>query len=141
MELVVVKRPEATKGFILVPKRWVVERSFAWLSRFRRLGRDLERLPSTLVGSHALAACIDHREDDVHDTLQRVVEQEWSAGFDVVGQFGTLQIGGFWSGHTPKTPPFVVPVRNRSHVHGFPVQHSLDLKMSGTERRPKTPRG
>ena len=42
VELVVVKRPEATKGFILLPKRWVVERSFAWLSRFRRLGRDLE---------------------------------------------------------------------------------------------------
>lgn len=58
VELVVVKRPEAKKGFILLPKRWVVERSFAWLSRFRRLGRDLERLPSTLVGFHVLAACI-----------------------------------------------------------------------------------
>ena len=56
--LVVVKRPEATKGFILLPKRWVVERSFAWRSRFRRLGRDLERLPSTLVGFHFLAACV-----------------------------------------------------------------------------------
>lgn len=43
VELIVVKRPEASKGFILVPKRWVFERSFAWLSRFRRLGRDLER--------------------------------------------------------------------------------------------------
>ena len=58
VELVVVKRPEATKGFILLPKRWVVERSFAWLSRFRRLGRDLERLPSTLVGFHFLTACV-----------------------------------------------------------------------------------
>lgn len=58
VELVVIKRPEATKGFILLPKRWVVERSFAWLSRFRRLGRDLERLPSTLIGFHVLAACI-----------------------------------------------------------------------------------
>ena len=58
VELVVIKRPEATKGFILLPRRWVVERSFAWLSRFRRLGRDLERLPSTLVGFHFLAACI-----------------------------------------------------------------------------------
>ncbi len=58
VELVVVKRPEATKGFILLPKRWVVERSFAWLARFRRLSRDLERLPSTLVGFHFLAACI-----------------------------------------------------------------------------------
>jgi transposase len=58
VELVVVKRPEATKGFILLPKRWVVERSFAWLARFRRLSRDLERLPSTLVGFHFLAACV-----------------------------------------------------------------------------------
>ena len=39
----VVKRPEASKGFILLPRRWVVERSLAWRSRFRRLGRDLKR--------------------------------------------------------------------------------------------------
>lgn len=58
VELVVVKRPEATKGFILLPKRWVVERSFAWLSRFRRLGRDLERLSTTLIGFHFVAACL-----------------------------------------------------------------------------------
>ena len=74
-----------------------------------------------------------HRENDVHDTLQRVVAQEWSAGFEVTGQFGTLEIGGFWSGHTPKTPPCVVPVRDRSHVQKFPGQHSLNSKMSGTE--------
>lgn len=58
VELVVIKRSEAARGFILLPRRWVVERSFAWLSRFRRLGRDLERLPSTLVGFHFLAACV-----------------------------------------------------------------------------------
>lgn len=58
VELIVVKRQEATKGFILLPRRWVVERSFAWLSRFRRLGRDLERLSSTLVGFHFLAVCL-----------------------------------------------------------------------------------
>ena len=44
IELIVVKRPDASRGFVLLPKRWVVERSLAWLSRFRRLGRDLERL-------------------------------------------------------------------------------------------------
>ncbi|WP_307469429.1 hypothetical protein, partial [Deinococcus enclensis] len=59
--------------------------------------------------------------------------QERRAGFEVTGQFGTLEIGGFWSGHTPKTPPFVVPLRDRSHVQKFPVQHSLNSKMSGTE--------
>ncbi len=58
VELIVVKRPEATKGFVLLPKRWVVERSFAWLSRFRRLGRDLERLPEMLLGFHTLAFCL-----------------------------------------------------------------------------------
>lgn len=58
VELMVVKRPEATKGFILLPKRWVVERSFAWLARFRRLGRDLERLQSTLLGFHVFAFCL-----------------------------------------------------------------------------------
>jgi transposase len=43
MELIVVKLPEAKKGFVLLPKRWVVERSFAWTARFRRLAHDFER--------------------------------------------------------------------------------------------------
>jgi transposase len=58
IELIVVKRPDASRGFVLLPKRWVVERSLAWLSRFRRLGRDLERLSSTLIGFHFVAACV-----------------------------------------------------------------------------------
>jgi len=53
--LIVVKLPEAKKGFVLLPKRWVVERSFAWTARFRRLARDYERLPETLAGLHFLA--------------------------------------------------------------------------------------
>jgi transposase len=55
MEVVVVKRPEASKGFVLLPKRWVVERSLAWTARFRRLARDYERLPTTLAGLHFAA--------------------------------------------------------------------------------------
>lgn len=58
VELQVVKRPEGEKGFVLLPRRWVVERSFAWTSRFRRLSRDLERLSSSLVGFHFVAASI-----------------------------------------------------------------------------------
>ncbi|CBA15743.1 putative is4 transposase (fragment) protein [Xanthomonas albilineans GPE PC73] len=52
IELHFVKLPEAKKGFVLLPHRWVVERSFGWLNRFRRLARDDERLPETLAGLH-----------------------------------------------------------------------------------------
>ena len=55
VHLVVVKLEEAKRGFVLLPRRWVVERSFAWAARFRRLGRDYERLPSSLAGLHWLA--------------------------------------------------------------------------------------
>jgi hypothetical protein len=41
--------------FVLLPKRWVVERGFAWATRFRRLARDYERLATTLAGLHFLA--------------------------------------------------------------------------------------
>ena len=39
-----VRRPQGVKGFVLLPRRWVVERTFAWLSRCRRLSKDYERL-------------------------------------------------------------------------------------------------
>ncbi len=58
IDLVVVKLAEAKRGFVLLPRRWVVERSFAWTGRFRRLARDYERLPSTLAGLHYLAFAI-----------------------------------------------------------------------------------
>ena len=50
--LQVIKLPEAKKGFVPLPRRWVVERSFGWLDRFRRLVRDYERLPENLAGLH-----------------------------------------------------------------------------------------
>jgi transposase len=49
IRLHVVRLSEAKKGFVLLPRRWVVERSFAWFSRFRRLARDYERLPQTVA--------------------------------------------------------------------------------------------
>ena len=55
IRLEVVKHHQAKRGFILLPRRWVVERSFAWAARFRRLARDYERLASTLAGYHWLA--------------------------------------------------------------------------------------
>ncbi len=58
IELHVVKLPEAKHGFVLLPRRWVVERSFAWAARFRRLAKDYERLAETLAGLHFLAFAI-----------------------------------------------------------------------------------
>lgn len=55
VQLAVVKLPEAKRGFVLLPRRWVVERSFAWAARFRRLARDYERLETSLAGIHWLA--------------------------------------------------------------------------------------
>ncbi len=59
IHLEVVKHPHAKRGFVLLPRRWVVERSFAWATRFRRLVRDYERLPQTVAGLHFVAfACL-----------------------------------------------------------------------------------
>ncbi len=58
IRLEVIKVPQAKKGFVLLPRRWVVERDFAWMARFRCLARDYERLPQTLAGLHFLAFAI-----------------------------------------------------------------------------------
>lgn len=55
IRLEVVKQEEAKRGFVLLPRRWVVERDFAWASRFRRLVKDYERLPDTVAGLHFVA--------------------------------------------------------------------------------------
>jgi transposase len=71
MRLEVVKHPGAKKGFVLLPRRWVVERSFAWAARFRRLAKDYERLPETVAGLHFVAfACL---------FLHRVIPVLWSS--------------------------------------------------------------
>ena len=63
IKLEVVKHEEAKRGFVLLPRRWVVERDFAWASRFRRLVKDYERLPATLEGLHFVAfACLFLRQ-------------------------------------------------------------------------------
>jgi transposase len=60
IRLQVVKLPDVKRGFVLLPRRWVVERSFAWKTRFRRLVRDYERRLSTLAGLHLVAfACLE----------------------------------------------------------------------------------
>ncbi len=55
IQLHIVKLPQAKHGFVLLPRRWVIERSFGWMARFRRLARDYERLADTLVGLHYVA--------------------------------------------------------------------------------------
>jgi transposase len=63
IRLEVVKLPTTKRGFVLLPRRWVVERSFGWMTRFRRLVRDYERLADTLAGLHfvAFAMMLAHR--------------------------------------------------------------------------------
>jgi transposase len=56
--LEVVTLSTVKKGFVLLPRRWVVERSFAWIARFRRLARDYERVAQTLAGLHFLAVVV-----------------------------------------------------------------------------------
>ena len=59
IRLEVVKHAGAKKGFVLLPRWWVVERSFAWATRFRRLAKDYERLSETVAGLHFVAfACL-----------------------------------------------------------------------------------
>ena len=47
LRLAIVKRLEGQKGFVVLPRRWVVERTLGWLGRCRRLSKDYERLPET----------------------------------------------------------------------------------------------
>jgi transposase len=58
MSLEVVKLPEAKKGFVLLPKRWIIECSNAWVARFRRWAREDEQLAETLAGLHFVACAI-----------------------------------------------------------------------------------
>jgi transposase len=55
IQLQVVKLPQAKRGFVLLPRRWVVERSLSWMARCRRLAKDYERLASTVAGLHLAA--------------------------------------------------------------------------------------
>jgi transposase len=63
MALEVIKLSEAKRGFVLLPRRWVVERSFAWATRCRRLVKDYERYATILASPHIVAfACLMLRQ-------------------------------------------------------------------------------
>lgn len=55
LTLIVVRRIAGTTGFVLVPRRWVVERTLGWLGRWRRLSRDYEELPEVSEAMVTLA--------------------------------------------------------------------------------------
>jgi transposase len=74
IKLEVVRLPETKRGFVLLPRRRVVERSFAWATKCRRLVKDYERLHTTLEGLHVVPfACIMLRQAvecaQVHNSL------------------------------------------------------------------------
>ena len=57
LRLEIVKRSDDMKGFVVLPRRWVVERTFSWFGRNRRLAKDFENLADTLLAFVTLA-CI-----------------------------------------------------------------------------------
>lgn len=55
MDLEIVTRSDQTKGFVILPKRWIVARTFGWLGRCRRLTKDFENLTRTPLAFVQLA--------------------------------------------------------------------------------------
>ena len=55
MNIEIVKRSDQAQRFVVLPKRWIVERTFAWISRNRRLARDFERYAATVAAFVRLA--------------------------------------------------------------------------------------
>ena len=58
LRLAIVKRNEDVKGFVVLPRRWVVERTFSWFGRNRRLAKDFENLEETLPTFVTLASIL-----------------------------------------------------------------------------------
>jgi len=54
-EIEIVKRSDDTQGFEVLPKRWIVERTFAWLGRYRRLSKDYESLVTSSIAMIQIA--------------------------------------------------------------------------------------
>jgi transposase len=56
LRIEIVKRTDDMKGFVVLPRRWVVERTFSWFGRNRRLAKDFENLAETLAAFVAIAS-------------------------------------------------------------------------------------
>lgn len=68
LEVEVVERPAGSRGFVLLPRRWVVERTFAWLGRYRRHSRDYERRPESSESMICISA--------IHGMVKRLKSDE-----------------------------------------------------------------
>ena len=127
MELLVIKLAEAKKGFVLLPRRWVVERSFGWMARFRRLARDYERLASlraaanrpadvaVLRGAETLTVTRLNEDLLAHRDLADLQALTWESSVDQRAIQGWLLL-----------PPDFDPKRRYPlilEVHGGPFQH------------------
>lgn len=111
IRLEVVKLSEAKHGFVLLPRRWVVERSFAWLARFRRLARDYERLPEVLAGFHLLAFAMillrrfiefssKYAEDALEKLSARLFESQCCVAFIKCAALNTMMRPGMPDSYT-----------------------------------------
>jgi putative transposase len=70
--LIIVSRTPGMKGFVVLPRRWVVEHTFGWLGRWRRLSKDYEHLPevSETMVTLAMIRIMVHRT--VHPNRERL---------------------------------------------------------------------
>ena len=80
LTLVIVRRAAGTTGFVVQPRRWVVERSLGWLGRWRRLSRDYEELPevSEAMVTLAMSRLMLHRL--AHPTRKRLPARDFQNG-------------------------------------------------------------
>jgi putative transposase len=72
LTLIIVRRVAGTTGFVVIPRRWIVERTFGWLGRWRRLSKDYEELPEVSEAMVTLAAIRMMLQRLVHPNRKRL---------------------------------------------------------------------
>ena len=72
LTLIIVRRIAGTTGFVVIPRRWIVERTFGWLGRWRRLSKDYEELPEVSEAMVTLAAIRMMLQRLVHPNRKRL---------------------------------------------------------------------
>jgi putative transposase len=72
LTLIIVRRIAGTTGFVVIPRRWIVERTLGWLGRWRRLSKDYEELPEVSEAMVTLAAIRMMLQRLVHPNRKRL---------------------------------------------------------------------